>query len=227
MNNLFHLLHLADATIPIGGFSHSSGLETYVQLGIVHNYDSAKEYVVEMLTQNLQFNDAAFMSLAFDAIKNNDFNAFLDLDNECNAVKLPKEIRLASQKMGMRLLKNFAPLISNELADKYLLSIKNNRAYGHYCLTFGLYAAAFNLNKKEALIGFYYNASVGFVTNSVKLIPLGQQDGQRLLFSLQPIINALALKTMDVDRDLLGLCCMGFDIRSMQHERLYSRLYMS
>ena len=225
--SLFNLLHLSDPTLPIGGFSHSAGLETYVQLGIVNDFNSAKEFVVEMLTHNVQFNDAAFVSLAFDAIQNNDFNTFLTLDDECNAVKLPKEMRSASQKMGMRLLKNFAPLISNELADKYLLSIKNNRAYGHYCLTFGLYAAAFNLNKKEALIGFYYNASVGFVTNSVKLIPLGQQDGQRLLFSLQPIINALALKTMDVDRDLLGLCCMGFDIRSMQHERLYSRLYMS
>ncbi len=227
MNNLFHLLHLSDATLPIGSFSHSSGLETYVQLGIVHDYDSAKEYVVEMLTRNLQFNDAAFMSLAFDAVKNNDFNTFLDLDGECNATKLPKEIRLASQKMGMRLLKNFAPLISNELADRYLLNIKNNIAFGHYCLSFGLYAAAFNLNKHDALIGFYYNAAVGFVTNSVKLIPLGQQDGQRLLFSLRPIINELAQKTIVVNKDLLGLCCASFDIRSMQHERLYSRLYMS
>lgn len=227
MNNLFNLLHLSDATLPIGGFSHSSGLETYVQLGIVHDYDTAKTFVVNMLTHNLQFNDAAFMSLAFDAVKNNDFNAFLDLDVECNAVKLPKEIRLASQKMGMRLLKNFAPLISKAFADRYLLKIKNNTAFGHYCLTFGLYAAAFNLNKIDTLIAFYYNAAVGYVTNSVKLIPLGQQDGQRLLFSLQPIIHDLALKTMDVNRDLLGLSCAGFDIRSMQHERLYSRLYMS
>ncbi len=227
MSNLFNLLHLTDSTLPIGGFSHSAGLETYVQLGIVQDVKSAKEFVVEMLTKNLQYNDAAFMSLAFDTIKNNDFKTFIDLDNECNAVKLPKEIRSASQKMGMRLLKNFAPLISNDFTNNYLKQIQNKTAFGHYCLAFGLYAAVFNLDKKEALIGFYYNAAVGFVTNSVKLIPLGQQDGQILLYSLQTLINELAEKTLHVNRDLLGLCCAGFDIRSMQHEKLYSRLYMS
>ncbi len=225
--SLFNLLHLSDSTLPIGGFSHSAGLETYVQLGIVNDLKSAKEFVVEMLTHNLQFNDAAFVSLAFDAIQNNDFKAFLRLDDECNAVKLPKEMRSASQKMGMRLLKNFAPIISNESADNYLLNIKNKTAFGHYCLAFGLYASIFNLDQRAALTGFYYNAAVGFVTNCVKLIPLGQQDGQLLLFSLQPIITDLAEKTMQPNRDLLGLCCAGFDIRSMQHEGLYSRLYMS
>ena len=201
MSNLFNLLHLTDSTLPIGGFSHSAGLETYVQLGIVQDVKSAKEFVVEMLTKNLQYNDAAFMSLAYDAIKNNDVKTFIDLDNECNAVKLPKEIRLASQKMGMRLLKNFAPLISNNFTDDYLNQIKNKTAFEHYCLAFGLYAAIFNLNKKEALIGFYYNAAAGFVTNSVKLIPLGQQDGQMLLYSLQPLINELAEKTLCVDKN--------------------------
>ena len=225
--SLFNLLHLSDPTLPIGGFSHSAGLETYVQLGIVNDFDSAKEFVVEMLTHNVRYNDAAFVSLAFDAIQNNDFKAFLTLDDECNAVKLPKEMRSASQKMGMRLLKNFAPIVSNESANNYLLNIKNKTAFGHYCLAFGLYASIFNLDKRAALTGFYYNAAVGFVTNCVKLIPLGQQDGQLLLYSLLPIITDLVEKTMQPNRALLGLCCAGFDIRSMQHEGLYSRLYMS
>ena len=59
--SLFNLLHLSDPTLPIGGFSHSAGLETYVQLGIVNDFNSAKEFVVEMLTHNVQFNDAAFV----------------------------------------------------------------------------------------------------------------------------------------------------------------------
>ena len=75
--------------------------------------------------------------------------------------------------------------------------------------------------------GFYFNAAVGFVTNSVKLIPLGQQDGQQILFSLHTLIDDLVDKTMQPDRSLIGVCCTGFDIRSMQHEQLYSRLYMS
>ena len=84
-----------------------------------------------------------------------------------------------------------------------------------------------DITKQDALYGFYYNAAAGFVTNCVKLIPLGQQDGQEILFSLLPLMQQLAEQSMQPDKDLIGLCCTGFDIRSMQHEQLYSRLYMS
>jgi urease accessory protein len=56
---------------------------------------------------------------------------------------------------------------------------------------------------------------------------LSQQHGQEILFSLHAMIDDLAEKNLQPDIDLIGLCCSGFDIRSMQHEKLYSRLYMS
>jgi urease accessory protein len=61
----------------------------------------------------------------------------------------------------------------------------------------------------------------------VKLVPLSQQHGQEILFSLQTLITELVEQNMNPDEEMIGLCCSGFDIRSMQHERLYSRLYMS
>ena len=81
--------------------------------------------------------------------------------------------------------------------------------------------------KEETLSAFYYNAATGFVTNAVKLIPLGQQDGQEILMSLFPLMNELVHKNIVADKEMIGYCCAGFDIRSMQHEQLYSRLYMS
>lgn len=224
---LLSLLHLTDPTLPIGGFSHSAGLETYVQQGLVKDATTAKEFVVQMLSQNLKYTDAAFVSLAYDAASKNYSQRIFLLDAECTAVKLPKEMRQASNKLGLRLMKIFQPLNNSELLNEYASAIKNQEAMGSYCIAFALYAQSLGVSKQDALNGFYYNAAVGFVTNAVKLVPLSQQSGQEILFSIHGLIDELVQQTLQPNEDLIGLCCTGFDIKSMQHERLYSRLYMS
>jgi len=225
--NLLHLLHLCDSALPIGGFSHSGGLETYVQQGIVNSKAKAKEFVTQQLSQNIFYTDAALVSLAYDACCNNDFRIILELDEICNAVKLPMETRLASNKLGTRLLKIFEEYSTSSFVSKYSKAVTAQKASGHYCIAFGLIAQALSIDKQAALSGFYYNAATGFVNNSVKLIPLGQKDGQHILMSLFPLIEELSLQTLAPDKNKIGFCCTGFDLRCMQHERLYSRLYMS
>ncbi len=227
MTSLLHLLHLCDPSLPIGGFSHSAGLESYVQEGIVINNIMAKEFITHQLSQNIYYTDAAMVSLAYDATGNLDFKTILELDELCNAVKLPMETRLASNKLGLRLLKIFEKNDSFVLCNRYLSLILSGMAYGHYCIAFGLIANAIEVNKEETLTAFYYNAAAGFITNAVKLIPLGQQAGQDILMSLFPLINELVEKSLVPDKDLIGYCCPSFDLRCMQHEQLYSRLYMS
>lgn len=226
-NSLLNLLHLTDPTLPIGGFAHSTALETYVQQGLVKDKETAKLFVEQMLSQNIQYTDAAFLSMAYDAAKKNNFEKIILLDDECTAVKLPKELRQASNKLGLRLMKIFQPMTKNILAEKYADAIKQKKALGHYCIVFALYANAFQISKGNVINGFYYNSAVGFVTNAVKLVPLSQQCGQEILFSLHKLIDDLVKKSLVPDEELIGLCCTGFDIKSMQHERLYSRLYMS
>lgn len=225
--SVLSLLHLSDPMLPIGGFSHSAGLETYVQQQVVTNSETAQSFIKEMLSKNLAYTDAAILSLVYDATAQKDIAIVLRLDEECSAAKLPAEIRMASKKLGIRLLKIFETLTENAFAQAYGVHLKNNLAEGNHCVVFGMFAQILGINKHQALEGYFYNAAAGFVTNCVKLIPLGQQHGQEILFSLMPLIRELAEGAMTPNRDLIGFCCSGFDIRSMQHEHLYSRLYMS
>lgn len=215
---LLHLLQLSDPALPIGSYAHSGGLETYVQEGVVHDAAGARRFVEDMLRTNLFYTDAALVALAHEAAETREnskaFESLHELDTLCEAVKLPREMREASRKLGGRLLKIFGPLTGNP-------------AITHYPVVFGYCAAMLKIAKSETLTGFYYNAAAGMVTNCVKLIPLGQQEGQKLLLALHPLIAELTEKGLRPDKALIGRSCVALDIRCMQHEQLYSRLYMS
>ena len=224
---LLRLLHLCDPALPIGGFSHSYGLETYVQQGVVHDKDTAAQFINQQLSQNICFTDAAFVSLAYDAATTDNFEKIMELDEHCTALKISREVRQGSNKLGIRLLKIFNNKDEHALSNKYLQSTKGRKSSGHYSIAFGLLAAEMFIDKTDTLTGFFYNAAAGFVVNCVKLIPLGQQDGQSILMSFFPLIDTLVESCSQPDENRIGICCPAFDIRCMQHEQLYSRLYMS
>ncbi len=221
------LLHLSDPTLPIGGFNHSNGLETYVQLGIVADAASAERFVRNMLEQNVAYNDAAFVSLAYAAAGHGELDALLALDAECSALKAPAEVRQASRKLGIRLFKIFESHTASGLVGDFGCAIQGGRAEGQHAVVFGMFAQVFEIPLFEAVYSFCYSAAVNMITNAVKLVPLGQLAGQDILFRLEPLLAGVAQAAIDLDRDLVGVSSVGFDIRCMQHEKLYSRLYMS
>lgn len=221
------LLHISDPALPIGGYSHSNGLETYIQNRIVNDRKTAKEFVENMIRYNLKYNDGAFVKLAYDAAEKGELHEILKLDQECLALKAPMEIRQASQKLGLRFIKIFKRYRSSQLLEDYEAEIKKGNAFSNYCIAFGIYAHLLEIPLQDALFGFYYSSAAGMITNAVKLVPLGQLDGQDILFEMYPVIETTANETMELDRSYVGLCNTSFDIRCMQHERLYSRLYMS
>ncbi len=219
------LLHISDPTLPIGGYAHSYGLESYVQQGRVCGVESTKEFITNSLQHNLKYNDALYVRLAWEAMNDGNFDRLRLFDEESTALKSAKEIRQASLKLGVRLLKIFNRRLSGDGVEVLELIVKSGG--GHYPTIYGAIASLLGLPLRETLLSFYYNTMVCMVTNAVKLIPLGQLSGQDIIFELEVGLDRLVDETIALDEQMRGVCAVGFDVASMQHERLYSRLYMS
>ena len=227
LGSLIEILHITDPTLPIGGFSHSNGLETYVQQNLVKTPSSTKAFVESMLKNNFKYNDALVVKLAHDYTIHKDLESLLKLDRECHALKAPREVREGSQKLGVRLIKIYVNLLDDPFLNQIYDHISKKEMQGHYAVIFGVITSLLKIDAEKAICSFLYNAAVAMVTNAVKLVPLGQMDGQKIIFAIQGLIENLTLEVLELDREMLGVCNTALDIRCMQHEHLYSRLYMS
>lgn len=225
---LFYLLQITDSSFPIGAFSHSYGLETYTQQGLVNDEQSSRLFLENTLTYNTLFNDAAFVAWAFRYGEANDLHSLLLLDREVSALKAAVEIRTASKKLAIRFLKLIDVfVVDHPVLSAYADAIFNQKTDGNFALVFGLYCQQAGISLENTLTAFYYNTASGIVTNCAKLIPLSQMTGQKLLFNAQPLIAELVMITLGLDRGEIGRSTPEFDLKSMQHQNLYSRLYMS
>lgn len=226
--NLFLLFQINDSLFPIGAYSHSYGLETYIQKKLVNDVDTAFEYLKCNLKSNFLYSELLAINLAYEYSSNGNLNKLLRLDNILNASKSPKEIRLASQKLGSRFIKT---LMSSDIAYEnnnfidYVNKSKDN--FPTHTVAYGVFCQSVGIEKERAIDGFLYSYTSSTITNCVKSIPLSQTQGQQLLYKSYDIFEEVIEKLDKLTIDDLCISTPGFDVRCMQHETLYSRLYMS
>lgn len=224
----FFLLQVNDALFPIGGYSHSYGLETYIQKEIVHDEDSAQEFIYKRLKYNFSYNEFMAVRLAFEYALREDLEAISRLEEIMEAGKIPRETREASRKLGSRFIKTLSALelpVQNSIFDKYREARKGKSV--HHAVAYGVFCGAAGIAENEVLEHFIYAQTSAMVTNCVKTIPLSQSSGQKLLSGCYPLLQELTKKVTELGEEWLGLSGPGFDLRCMQHEGLYSRIYMS
>ena len=225
----FFLLQVNDALFPIGGYSHSQGLETYIQQGSVCDEKTAAEYIHKKLRFALAYTDLLAVRLAWELADQNDADGLDELEEILGASRIPFEQREASRKMGSRFAKTIEKLglsISETGIFREYLDARKGKAVNHCCI-YGVFCAEMQIPLEEALTHYLYAQTSAIVTNCVKTIPLSQTSGQQLLSGCYGEFDEILKDVMNRSEEDLCLSAPGFDIRGIQHEKLYSRLYMS
>lgn len=224
----FLLLQVNDALFPIGGYSHSYGLETYIQKGIVKDADSAARFIQKRLRYNFCYNELLNVRLAWEFAKKEDLAGLWELESIVEAGKTPRETREASKKLGSRFVKTLSGLDIQYESPVFLEYVRSRKGKSiHHATIYGTFCAAVGISLEDCLEHFIYGQTSAMVTNCVKTIPLSQSSGQQLLAGTYDLFGELIDRVMGLKMDMLGLSSPGFDLRCMQHEGLYSRIYMS
>jgi urease accessory protein len=219
---LLMLLQWMDSAFPTGAFAHSGGLETYTQAEAITSADGLAR-LVEVKLSAAATTDLIVVKEAMTA----DSSLIAQLDELCSASKLARETREASTKIGRRMLGSVLNLTEDARLLTYQEEIAAGRCAGHHAVVHGLACGALGMDARAALLAFGYALAANQTAASLKLIRIGQTQAQAVLGASGAAIEAAAEAALALTLDDYGSFAPGLDIRAMQHEHLFRRLFIS
>jgi len=227
---LMRLMWLGSPTLPVGSFSYSEGLEIAVEQELVKDEASALIWLTDHMHLNQSRGDWSLVAQTTEIWKNFDpkeisvQNKLMELNNWVIMTRESSEFRLQSFQMGKSLL-NWLNA-NEEIQDPKVIfcnEISNPTWPVVYALALALSQTDLNLGLTSHAFGWAEN----MVQTAMKVIPLGQLSGQRLLKALMdeiPKAVEFAIKQTDVNRQVFT---PRLAILSAKHEEQYSRLFRS
>ncbi|HLF23850.1 MAG TPA: urease accessory protein UreF [Burkholderiales bacterium] len=219
---LLRLLQLASPSLPVGAYSYSEGLEFAVEQRAVADAATLQKWLEDALQYGGVRVEAAVLVRAYDARIADKGGAVCYWNEWLTAARESEEIRMQNHEMGRALFKLLVELDPPPRDVVPLLTGQCN-----FAVAFAVAAAHWGIARDAAVTGYLQTWTANIVGAGVKLIPLGQTAGQRLLWDLRRAIEATAGAAATIEDDDLAVSNWGQALASMQHETQYSRLFRS
>lgn len=222
---LARLLAWLSPAYPVGAFSYSHGLETAVEEGVVTRREELVAYTGAALLHGAGAVDAGLLALAWRAADAADAARLDDVTELAAAWRGTAELSLEAMQPGGA----FATVTAAAWPEPRFSAFAARQA-GRltHAVAFGAAAAFHAVPLRPALLGWLSAFAANIVSAGVRLVPLGQTDGQVATAALLPAVEAAAEAALALRRpEELGSCAAVIDLFSMRHETLYTRLFRS
>ncbi|MGH7356930.1 MAG: urease accessory protein UreF [Candidatus Rokuibacteriota bacterium] len=221
------LWQFADGLFPAGGFAHSFGLETYAQQGRVRDRASLEAFVVAHLEGAAGPCDAVAAATAARLAVAGDAEGLCALDARLDAMKCVPEFRTASVQMGRQTLRVAAALDDDAFLRALERAVDDGRTPGHHAVVFGAATGRGGADPERAAAAYLHSTCVLLIGAGLRLIQLGQLDGQRVLAAMRPRIARLAAAASAAGPLDMWSFTPALEIAGLVHATLDMRLFRS
>lgn len=218
---LVRLLQLVSPGLPIGMYSYSQGMESAVGDSWLTNSEEVREWLKGIMNNTFLYVDLPILARLYEAWQSEDDAALEYWRTRLPSYRETAELRMEDRQCGQALARLLTELDYPEM-----------KAWSRDPMTtlaavFAFAANAWGISKPEALTGYLWSWLENQVLCAVKLVPLGQVAGQKLLSALAGEIADLVEKALSLNADDIGGSAYSLALASSRHETQYTRLFRS
>jgi urease accessory protein len=209
---------------PVGAFSYSSGLEWAVEAGDVRDAATLTKWLATMIGHGGVFCDAAIFCHAHRAAADGDDAGLAAAAELAAALAGSRERLLETTAQGRAFLQITQAAWATPMLERLTAGWEGPLAYP---VAVAAACAGHGIALGPALHAFLHSVVSNLVSAGIRLVPLGQTDGQRVLAELEAPIALTAESALATAPDDIGVAALRADIASMRHETQYTRLFRS
>ncbi len=213
--SLLRLMTLFSPVFPVGGFAYSHGLEQAVHENFITNADDLFDWLDALANHGSLHNDAVFIAETWRSTDQG--LPIIALVEIANANAASKERFLEIDLQGAAFCKAVAQTGFSKEIYKAL----------PYPVAVGVLGHQMEISLSSVLTAYLHTFLSNLVQAAIRLVPLGQSDGVKIMAKLEKTILAITGNSDKLTLDDFGSCCFLSDIMAMRHETLYSRIFRS
>ncbi len=221
---LYRLLTWLSPAYPVGAFAYSQGLEAVIARNLVTDRTSTQDWLTDSLTAGSLWSDAVIFARAYEAARESDGPALAEINAFALAFQPALELRHETLALGNAFLRTTREAWPCATLDLLATEVGDGPAYP---LTVACAATGHGIPSDPALEAWLHAGVSNLISAAIRLVPLGQTDGQRILAALEPAIAETATRATATPLEALTSNNLMAEICAMTHETQQPRLFRS
>ncbi len=219
--SLIRLLHLCSPNLPTGAYSYSQGLEWAVEAGWMTDCVGLADWLTSLADQSMRYVDIPLLARMYMAVRNNQPDTLQQWIDQLHACRETTELREEEQTRG-KAMAALLRRLEQERVTPFLPHLGTSQLAG-----FAFAMVSWNINLHDGATGYCWSWLENQILTAMKIIPLGQSDGQQLLVELAPMIAKNVRLGLQLPDEEIGASTPAFALAGSLHETQYTRLYRS